>query len=131
MLLRSPSSTAAAPPGAMVPGVGGVEPAITLDQVRCWSDPDQRIFPSASDEASAGAGGGSEQPAASGFFSFSDPLTVDGAGGGGRGGASRFPVDQEINSKIYTSGEGTPGTSKSTPSSIPPTRFAVPDIPSS
>ena len=38
-----------------------------------------------------------------GFISFSDPLTVDdGAGGGGRaGGASRFPVDQEINSRIY------------------------------
>ena len=37
-----------------------------------------------------------------GFISFSDPLTGDdaAAGAGGRG-ASRFPVDHEINSKIY------------------------------
>ncbi|RCV42718.1 hypothetical protein SETIT_9G238600v2 [Setaria italica] len=98
MLPRSPPSAAA---GAMVPGVGGVEPAVTLDRVPRWSDPDQRIFPSASDETSSAEGGGSEPPVASGFLSFSDPLTGDGAGGGGRGGASRFPVDQEINSRIY------------------------------
>ncbi|RLN40307.1 hypothetical protein C2845_PM01G41620 [Panicum miliaceum] len=99
MLPRSPPSAAAA---AMVPGVGGVEPAVTLDQVPRWSDPDQRIFPAASTSGEATAeGGGSEPPAASGFLSFSDPLTGDDAGGGGRGGASRFPVDQEINSRIY------------------------------
>uniref|UniRef100_A0A0D9XK66 Macro domain-containing protein n=1 Tax=Leersia perrieri TaxID=77586 RepID=A0A0D9XK66_9ORYZ len=43
-------------------------------------------------------------PAASVFLSFSDPLTGDDGGGvpgGGRGGASRFPVDHEINSRIY------------------------------
>nr|CAB3499524.1 unnamed protein product [Digitaria exilis] len=100
MLPRSPPSPAAAE--AMVPGVGGVEPAVTLDQVPRWSDPDQRIFPAAStsDEAYADEGG-SEPPAASGFLSFSDPLTGDDAGASGRGGASRFPVDQEINSRIY------------------------------
>ncbi|PAN47117.1 hypothetical protein PAHAL_9G235400 [Panicum hallii] len=99
MLPRSPPSAAA---GAMVPGVGGVEPAVTLDQVPRWSDPDQRIFPAASTSGEASAeGGGSDPPAASGFLSFSDPLTGDDAGGGGRGGASRFPVDQEINSRIY------------------------------
>jgi len=86
----------------MVPGVGGVEPAVTLDQVPRWSDPDQRIFPAASTSGEASAEGGeSEPPAALGFLSFSDPLTGDDAGGGGRGGASRFPVDQEINSRIY------------------------------
>ncbi|KAG2548783.1 hypothetical protein PVAP13_9KG216585 [Panicum virgatum] len=100
MLPRSPPPAAA---GAMVPGVGGVEPAVTLDQVPRWSDPDQRIFPaaSASGEPSEAESGASEEPAALGFLSFSDPLTGDDAGGGGRGGASRFPVDQEINSRIY------------------------------
>uniref|UniRef100_A0A0E0DS44 Macro domain-containing protein n=1 Tax=Oryza meridionalis TaxID=40149 RepID=A0A0E0DS44_9ORYZ len=91
------------------PGVGGIEPAVTLDQVPRWSDPDQRLYaPSSSSAAAAGGveageGGGSE-PAASAFLSFSDPLTGDDGGGvtgGGRGGASRFPVDHEINSRIY------------------------------
>ncbi|TVU30528.1 hypothetical protein EJB05_22158, partial [Eragrostis curvula] len=90
----SPSASAAAA-AAMAPGVGGIEPAVTLDQVPRWSDPDQRLFPAA-DEASAE--GGSEPPA---YLSFSDPLTgEDGAAVGGSG-ASRFPVDQEINSRIY------------------------------
>ncbi|CAD6212782.1 unnamed protein product [Miscanthus lutarioriparius] len=101
---RSPAAAEAEAAGAtMVPGVGGVEPAVTLDQVPRWSDPDQRIFlASTPDEASA-EGAGSDTASAFGFISFSDPLTVDdGAGGGGRaGGASRFPVDQEINSRIY------------------------------
>jgi hypothetical protein len=74
----------------MVPGVGGVEPAVTLDQVPRWSDPDQRLFPPAAEEE-----GGSERP----LYLSSDPLTGDAAGGGG--GDSRFPVDQEINSRIY------------------------------
>ncbi|KAJ1295415.1 hypothetical protein BS78_01G222100 [Paspalum vaginatum] len=96
---RSPEAAAASSDAgaAMEPGVGGVEPAVTLDQVPRWSDPDQRISPS--------DGAGSEPPAASGFLSFSDPLTGDdGAAGGARGGgaaASRFPADQEINSRIY------------------------------
>jgi hypothetical protein len=90
--MQQPRSPAAA--AAMAPGVGGVEPAVTLDQVPRWSDPDQRLFPAA-DEASS-AEGGSEPPP---YLSFSDPLTGDAAGRGG--GASRFPVDQEINSRIY------------------------------
>jgi hypothetical protein len=87
--MQQPRSPAAA--SAMAPGV---EPAVALDQVPRWSDPDQRLFPAA-DEASS-AEGGSEPPP---YLSFSDPLTGDAAGGGG--GASRFPVDQEINSRIY------------------------------
>jgi hypothetical protein len=82
------SSSAAA---AMAPGVGGVEPVVTLDQVPRWSDSDQRLFPAAAEEEV-----GSEPPP---YLSFSDPLTGDVAGGGG--GDSRFPVDQEINSRIY------------------------------
>ncbi|BAT11059.1 uncharacterized protein [Oryza sativa Japonica Group] len=106
----SSGPVAAAASAAMaVPGVGGIEPAVTLDQVPRWSDPDQRLYaPSSSSAAAAGGveageGGGSE-PAASAFLSFSDPLTGDDGGGvtgGGRGGASRFPVDHEINSRIY------------------------------
>lgn len=90
----SASPTAAAVE-AMAPGVGGVEPAVTLDQVPRWSDPDQRI------SLLSPTAAGSETPASS-FLSFSDPLTGDdaAAGAGGRG-ASRFPVDYEINSKIY------------------------------
>uniref|UniRef100_A0A0E0QZP8 Macro domain-containing protein n=1 Tax=Oryza rufipogon TaxID=4529 RepID=A0A0E0QZP8_ORYRU len=106
----SSGPVAAAASAAMAaPGVGGVEPAVTLDQVPRWSDPDQRLYaPSSSSAAAAGGveageGGGSE-PAASAFLSFSDPLTGDDGGGvsaGDRGGASRFPVDHEINSRIY------------------------------
>ena len=95
---RSPSAaSASASPtaaAAMAPGVGGVEPAVTLDQVPRWSDPDQRI------SSLSPTAAGSETQSSS-FLSFSDPLTGDDAGGGGRGGASRFPVDQEINSRIY------------------------------
>ncbi|KAL6901832.1 hypothetical protein ACP4OV_004708 [Aristida adscensionis] len=89
----SPTAAAAAV-AAMAPGVGGIELAVTLDQVPRWSDPDQRL-------CSSPTAAGSETPALS-FLSFSDPLTGDdaAAGAGGRG-ASRFPVDHEINSKIY------------------------------
>ena len=96
---RSPSAaSASASPtaaAAMAPGVGGVEPAVTLDQVPRWSDPDQRI------SSLSPTAAGSETQSSS-FLSFSDPLTGDdaAAGPGGRG-ASRFPVDHEINSKIY------------------------------
>ena len=96
---RSPSAaSASASPtaaAAMAPGVGGVEPAVTLDQVPRWSDPDQRI------SSLSPTAAGSETQSSS-FLSFSDPLTGDdaAAGPGGRV-ASRFPVDHEINSKIY------------------------------
>lgn len=90
---------------AMAPGVGGVEPAVTLDQVPRWSDPDQRLYTPTSSSAAAQAADGESEPAASAFLSFSDPLTGDDDGaagaGGGRGGASRFPVDHGINSRIY------------------------------
>ncbi|KAK1652909.1 hypothetical protein QYE76_070714 [Lolium multiflorum] len=75
----------------MAPGVGGVEPAVTLDQVPRWSDPDQRL-------PSSPTAAGSEAPASS-FLSFADPL--DAAAGAGGRGASRFPVDDDVNSKIY------------------------------
>jgi hypothetical protein len=84
-------AAAAAAAAAMAPGVGGVEPAVTLDQVPRWSDPDQRL-------PSSPTAAGSEAPASS-FLSFADPL--DAAAGAGGRGASRFPVDDEVNSKIY------------------------------
>ncbi|GJN09068.1 hypothetical protein PR202_ga27039 [Eleusine coracana subsp. coracana] len=97
---RSPTAVSSpAPPtadaAAMAPAVGGIEPAVTLDQVPRWSDPDQRL------SSSSPTAAGSEPPVSS-FISFSDPLIGDeaAAGAGGRG-ASRFPVDHEINSKIY------------------------------
>ncbi|KAM3408280.1 hypothetical protein ACQJBY_001448 [Aegilops geniculata] len=104
---RSPAaataSGAASTAAAMEPGVGGVEPAVTLDQVPRWSDPDQRLYTPSSSSATAEAADGGSEPAASAFLSFSDPLTGDdgGAAGGGCAGASRFPVDHEINSRIY------------------------------
>ncbi|KAF0889938.1 hypothetical protein E2562_034336 [Oryza meyeriana var. granulata] len=94
---RSPTaaSALASSAAAMAPGVGGVEPAVALDQVPRWSDPDQRLCSSSSPTAA-----GSEAPASS-FLSFADPLIGDGAAAGAAGrGASRFPVDHEINSKI-------------------------------
>ncbi|KAK3153827.1 hypothetical protein QOZ80_2BG0181810 [Eleusine coracana subsp. coracana] len=91
---RSPASASAAA-AAMAPGVGGIEPAVTLDQVPRWSDPDQRLFPAA-DETSPE--GGSEPPP---YLSFSDPLTGEEGAAAAGGCASRFPVDQEINSRIY------------------------------
>uniref|UniRef100_A0A0D9Z257 Macro domain-containing protein n=3 Tax=Oryza TaxID=4527 RepID=A0A0D9Z257_9ORYZ len=99
MQQRSPtaaSASASASSVAAAAGVGGVEPAVTLDQVPRWSDADQRLSPSSSPTAA-----GSDETPASSFLSFADPLIGDGAaaGAGGRG-ASRFPVDHEINSKI-------------------------------
>ncbi|XP_020096125.1 protein GDAP2 homolog [Ananas comosus] len=76
-------------------GGGGADAVVTLDQVPRWSDADQH-----------GGGGGGGDPSAALFSSFSDPLTAssdagEADGGGGGGVASRFPVDHEINSKIY------------------------------
>ncbi|CAL9109390.1 unnamed protein product [Musa textilis] len=58
---------------------------VTLDQVPRWSDADQRYY----------GGGDSSSP----FSYFSDPLTSP--SGADSGLTSRFPVDHEINSKIY------------------------------
>jgi hypothetical protein len=96
----APPATASAAAAAIALGVGGIEPAVTLDQVPRWSDPDQRLYAPNSSSAAAEAAGGGSEPAASSFLSFSDPLTGDDAGGA-RGGSSRFPVDHEINSRIY------------------------------
>ncbi|KAI4966548.1 hypothetical protein ZWY2020_040553 [Hordeum vulgare] len=101
---RSPAaataSGAASTAAAMAPGVSGVEPAVTLDQVPRWSDPDQRLYTPSSSPAAADAADGGSEPAASAFLSFSDPLTGDdgGAAGGGRAGASRFPSLDEAHS---------------------------------
>ncbi|XAR65246.1 hypothetical protein NMG60_11009298 [Bertholletia excelsa] len=60
---------------------------VTLDQVPRWGDADYRL----SFE--------SEDPAFSNSY-FPDPLTA-GAESSGNGMLSKFPVDHEINSKIY------------------------------
>ncbi|XP_072987977.1 uncharacterized protein [Typha latifolia] len=63
---------------------------VTLDQVPRWSDADQRSY----------AAGDPTSP----FSYFSDPLTSTAgseSGADGDGLTSRFPVDHEINSKIY------------------------------
>jgi hypothetical protein len=102
------SSSAAA---AMAPGVGGVEPVVTLDQVPRWSDLDQRLFPAAAEEEV-----GSEPPP---YLSFSDPLTGDVAGGAA---VTRASPSTRRSTPGSTSGAANPGTSRSTPSSTPPTR---------
>jgi hypothetical protein len=79
----------------MAPAVGGIEPAVTLDQVPRWTDPDQRLSLSSPTATESEA-------LASSFISLSDPLTGDeAAAGAGARGASRFPVNHEVNSKIY------------------------------
>ena len=93
LIQRSPTAASAkASLVAATAGVGGVEPAVTLDQVPRWSDPDQRL----SSSSSRTAAGFDESPASS-FLSFADDGMADVVGGRG---VSRFPVDHEINSKI-------------------------------
>ncbi|XP_042454123.1 protein GDAP2 homolog [Zingiber officinale] len=58
---------------------------VTLDQLPCWNDADQRYY----------VAGGLSSP----LSYFSDPLTSPSVADSG--GKSRFPVDHEINSKIY------------------------------
>ncbi|RRT75193.1 hypothetical protein B296_00003254 [Ensete ventricosum] len=69
--------------GGMASDSGDV--VVTLDQVPRWSDADQRYY----------SAGDSSSP----FSYFSDPLTSP--SGADSGVTSRFPVDHEINSKIY------------------------------
>ncbi|MQL73598.1 hypothetical protein Taro_005929, partial [Colocasia esculenta] len=65
---------------------------VTLDQVPRWIDAEQRSSPACE---------GQEDPSLP-FSYFPDPLTVPPGGEWEFGGAaSRFPVDHEINSKIY------------------------------
>lgn len=61
---------------------------VTLDQVPRWIDVEQPI-PSTTDSSS------------SPLTYFSDPLAAASGGEGGAGIFSRFPVDNEINFKIY------------------------------
>lgn len=63
---------------------------VSLDQVPRWSDAEHRS--SSQFEI--------EDPSFSNSY-FPDPLTSPGAESGSCGMASRFPVDHEINSKIY------------------------------
>lgn len=64
---------------------------VTLDQVPRWSDAESRLS----------LGYDNDDPSFSNSY-FPDPLTspTDGEGSG-NGMVSRFPVDPEINSKIY------------------------------
>ncbi|XP_059655746.1 uncharacterized protein LOC132302805 isoform X1 [Cornus florida] len=62
---------------------------VTLDQVPCWSDAEYRSPYE------------NEDPGFSSSY-FPDPLSsASGAGSSGNGMVSRFPVDYEINSRIY------------------------------
>ena len=80
--------------GAATTNRGGMptdsgDSVVTLDQVPCWSDSDFRYSYGNED---------------SGFqnLHFPDPLTAASEGeNGGNGMVSKFPMDREINSKIY------------------------------
>lgn len=64
---------------------------VTLDQVPRWSDAEHRLLLDYE----------SEDPSFSNSY-FADPLaSSSGAESSGNGMVSRFPVDHEINSKIY------------------------------
>ena len=64
---------------------------VGLDQIPCWSDPDQRL---------SSIYEGDDSSLSSSFFS--DPLAQSYLDGPGSGGIlSRFPVDHDVNSKIY------------------------------
>ncbi|XP_022725894.1 protein GDAP2 homolog isoform X2 [Durio zibethinus] len=63
---------------------------VTLDQVPRWSDAEYRSYLEY----------GNEDPSFSNSY-FPDPLTFPGEESSSYGMVSRFPVDQEINSKIY------------------------------
>lgn len=76
-------------------GGGGEDAVVRLDQVPKWTDSDQRS--SSSSPSSLLPAGEDPLP----YSYFSDPLTSPSAEGGGDGVRSRFPVDHEVNSKIY------------------------------
>lgn len=81
------TSDSAAPRGGL-PNDSG-DSVVTLDQVPRWID----------GEHSLGYDNGDSSFSSS---YFPDPLTFkSGAGGGGSNSVSRFPVDHEVNSKIY------------------------------
>ncbi|XVF85858.1 hypothetical protein PTKIN_Ptkin17bG0151600 [Pterospermum kingtungense] len=67
-----------------------VDSVVTLDQVPRWSDAEYRSSLEYENE----------DPSFSNSY-FADPLTAPGEEGSSNGMVSRFPVDHEINSKIY------------------------------
>lgn len=74
-----------------LPSESGGDTVVTLDQVPCWSDAEFRLSFDA------------ENPGYPNSY-FPDPLAAASSGGGEsgvNGMVSRFPVDHEINSKIY------------------------------
>ena len=83
-----PVAASATPRGGLPNGSGGS--VVTLDQVPRWIDADQSL--------------GYDENGDSTFSSpyFFDPLTSHSeTESGGSGSVSRFPVDHEINSRIY------------------------------
>ncbi|XP_042516822.1 protein GDAP2 homolog [Macadamia integrifolia] len=85
-------SVASATPRGGIPTDSG-EYVVRLDQVPCWSDTEQR----------SALGYDNEDPSYPSWY-FSDPLTSSSGaenGSSSSGIVSRFPVNHEINSKIY------------------------------
>ncbi|OVA00727.1 CRAL-TRIO domain [Macleaya cordata] len=77
--------------GGLPTDSGESDYVVSLDQVPCWSDAEQR----------SSLAYENEDPSFPNSY-FSDPLTSSsGAENGANGTVSRFPVDHEINSKIY------------------------------
>ncbi|KAH9320907.1 hypothetical protein KI387_015546 [Taxus chinensis] len=90
-MYRSSDVTASTVGGS--PTADGDDYVVTLEQVPRWSDADQRSFV---DDSSDDGGG----PFSA--LSFSDPLTsVSPSENGSNGPRSRFPVDPDINLKVY------------------------------
>lgn len=88
MYHRVPAVAAATDRGVLATDTGELDYVVSLDQVPCWSDAEQR----------SSLAYENDDPS-----NFSDPLTASssGAENGVNGSVSRFPVDHEINSKIY------------------------------
>lgn len=85
-MYRTVATSAVVTRGGMATDSG--DAVVRLDQVPRWTDSDQRSLPN-------------EVPSLP-YSYFADPLASPiGGDGGGDGMKSRFPVDHEINSKIY------------------------------
>ncbi|KAJ1395910.1 hypothetical protein SESBI_32996 [Sesbania bispinosa] len=86
--MHRPVVPSATPRGGMPTDSG--DSVVTLDQVPCWSDTDQSLGNANGDSSFSSS-------------YFPDPLASPSGADGGDGSVtvSRFPVDREINSKIY------------------------------
>lgn len=86
--MHRPVVPSATPRGGMPTDSG--DSVVTLDQVPCWSDTDQSLGNANGDSSFSSS-------------YFPDPLASPSGADGGDGSVtvSRFPVDHEINSKIY------------------------------